>query len=300
TGYYDIYLYPSLAKAKLVDAGPEYQNPEDNPGDDPGDEPGDDPGDNPGDEPGDNPGTGDTTEAGPTVYVYNASTWTYVYLYAWADGIGDIETAWPGHMPDDVAQVGEYSYYKYNLSSAWSAGQVNLIFNQGPDGSGQTAYFPISMQPETDYFFYVSPSKAYVISDPNNWQESDFWEDNPGQGSNDEIIPGTDPTASWSVIGTIMGSNWDKDFVMTMTDIGVWEVDITYNRGEEFKLRYYGSWDSNVGMWKSDPNDEMDIAYDYGLCGNPDESKNIKLNTSGKVRLKYTTSDNKLYVTVKE
>lgn len=97
-----------------------------------------------------------------------------------------------------------------------------------------------------------------------------------------------------------MGSNWDKDFVMTQTAINVWEVDITYNRGEEFKLRYYGSWDSNEGMWKSDPNEEMDIAYDYGLCGNPDENKNIKLNTSGKIRLKYTSNDHKLYVTVKE
>ena len=224
-----------------------------------------------------------------------------MYLYGWVDGIGDVETGWPGVRPDnDIPKVGENSYYRYTLSSNWSSGPVNLIFNQGPDGSGKTADYTISMIAGESYFFYVTSSKAFIINDPYNWNPTDFEDPNPGTGSGDEIVPGTDPTASWSVIGNIMGSNWDKDFVMTQTAINVWEVDITYNRGEEFKLRYYGSWDSNEGMWKSDPNEEMDIAYDYGLCGNPDENKNIKLNTSGKIRLKYTSNDHKLYVTVKE
>lgn len=233
---------------------------------------------------------------GPTVYVFNATGWLYVWLYAWADGVGDIETAWPGRFPDnDVAQVGEYSYYKYTLTSDWSAGEINLIFNSG-DNSGQTADFTITMEDGMPYYFYVDSGKARLIPDPYDFNPADYIDD-PGPNPGDEITPGDDPTSAWSVIGHLMDTNWDKDLVMTQTDLGVWEVDITYSEGDEFKLRYYGAWDSQAGMWKDDPNESMNIEYDYGLCGDPDQNRNIKLNATGKMRLKFTPENYKFYVT---
>ena len=232
---------------------------------------------------------------GPTVYVFNATGWIYVWLYAWADAVGDIETAWPGQFPDnDVPQVGAYSYYKYTLSEAWSAGEINLIFNDG-NNSGQTDNYTISMESGKSYFFYVDSNKAKLIPDPYDFDPNDYVNPDPNPG--DEIAPGEDTANAWSVIGHLMGTDWDKDLVMTQTDLGVWEVDITYNEGDEFKLRYYGAWDSQAGMWKDDSNEAMNIEYDYGLCGDPAQNKNIKLNATGKMRLKFTPDNYKFYVT---
>lgn len=118
---------------------------------------------------------------GPTVYVFNATGWIYVWLYGWVDEIGDVETAWCGRMPDDVAQVGEFSYYKYVLSDNWSSGTVNLIFNDGT--SAQTPSYPISMQASTDYFFYVSDTKVEIIPDPYNFDPSTFEDPGPNPGN---------------------------------------------------------------------------------------------------------------------
>lgn len=134
---------------------------------------------------------------GPTVYVFNATTWIYVYLYAWADGVGSIEAEWPGHMPDDVAQVGDYSYYKYTLSEAWSAGEVNLIFNNG-ENTGQTADYPISMTGGEPYFFYVDSGKAQLIPDPTDFDPADYEGQDPG--------PSGDPATLYAYDGNGWGS----------------------------------------------------------------------------------------------
>ncbi len=50
----------------------------------------------------------------------------------------------------------------------------------------------------------------------------------------------------WTAIGTIAGSNWDKDFPMTKGDDGVWKSDvIEFHAGDEFKVRQGLSWDNN-------------------------------------------------------
>ena len=51
---------------------------------------------------------------------------------------------------------------------------------------------------------------------------------------------------AWTAIGTIAGSNWDKDFPMTKGDDGVWKSDvIEFHAGDEFKVRQGLSWDNN-------------------------------------------------------
>ena len=55
--------------------------------------------------------------------------------------------------------------------------------------------------------------------------------------------------SAWSVIGTICGSNWDKDFPMTEKEPGVWVSEpMELHAGEEFKVRQGASWDVNYGM----------------------------------------------------
>lgn len=256
-GYYDIYLYPFLAKAKLVDGGPEYP-PQGNPVSaislapnylelmegssesltltiEPADAEvksivweSSDPAvasvSQEGLVTGVAEGTATVTvtvdgfsascevtvnrespplpEEGPTVYVFNATGWIYVYLYAWADGIGDVAASWPGHMPDDVAQVGEYSYYKYNLSSDYSAGLVNLIFNGG-ENAGQTEDYPITMEGGESYFFYVDSDKAALIPDPMDFDPNDY------------VTPGPQPSNDPAILYVYNGNGWDWMYLYT-------------------------------------------------------------------------------------
>ena len=55
--------------------------------------------------------------------------------------------------------------------------------------------------------------------------------------------------AYWSVIGSICGTNWDKDFVMNEIDSNIYESEpLALNVGEDFKVRYWGSWSTNFGV----------------------------------------------------
>ena len=56
----------------------------------------------------------------------------------------------------------------------------------------------------------------------------------------DEVVNG------WTVIGTVDGSNWDKDFPMVKGDDGIWKSDaFSMAAGTEFKVRQGLSWDNN-------------------------------------------------------
>lgn len=57
-----------------------------------------------------------------------------------------------------------------------------------------------------------------------------------------------DLNGKWSVIGTINGSNWDKDFAMTGQD-GVYTLEgLEAKAGEEFKFRKDAAWDVAYGI----------------------------------------------------
>lgn len=227
---------------------------------------------------------------GPTVYIYNATGWETIYLYGWIQDLGDVDnTPWPGLGYSNFEVFNGHAFFRFDLNENWSAGEINLIFNNGNEA--QTPSYPISMTGGQSYFFYVKAGSVEAIDDPNTFDPGTT--PDPGEG----IAPGTDPTNAWSVIGHLMGTDWDTDLVMTETASGVWEVDITYAEGDAFKLRFNGSWDTQAGMWGDDPNEAMDITFDYGLNGDSNANKDIRLNAKGKMRLKFTTSDYKLYVT---
>lgn len=123
----------------------------------------------------------------------------------------------------------------------------------------------------------------------------------------------------WSVIGKLMGTNWNEDFVMTDGQDDSWSIDITYAEGDEFKFRFNGEWTYQYGMWQSDENETITadaIAATtadnktYGLADgivNDEQdihraNKNIKLPEAGDYTLRlFTYGDHAgdLYVTKK-
>ena len=78
-----------------------------------------------------------------------------------------------------------------------------------------------------------------------DWEDA---EENPSFGGQ-EVVSVKD---KWSVIGKIMGSNWNKDFVMIDGQDNSWSIDITYVLGDEFKFRFNGGWDYQYGMWNNE------------------------------------------------
>ena len=58
-------------------------------------------------------------------------------------------------------------------------------------------------------------------------------------------------TSTWSLIGTLSGSNWDRDF--EFKSAGDWHAafDVTVTATDEFKFRQNRSWDFNFGAGAS-------------------------------------------------
>ncbi len=53
----------------------------------------------------------------------------------------------------------------------------------------------------------------------------------------------------WSVIGSIEGTEWDKDFEMTKQEDGTWKSDaLMLEKDNELKCRADGAWDLNIGV----------------------------------------------------
>ena len=96
----------------------------------------------------------------------------------------------------------------------------------------------------------------------------------------------------WAIVGTIMGTNWDEDIMMSNTSDNTWQIDIYYQAGEEFKFRYNHSWDDNktIGAKKSDSGSDyvsIDLGTDkvlkyndYSYDGEASGAKNMRINGS--------------------
>lgn len=104
------------------------------------------------------------------------------------------------------------------------------------------------------------------------------WED-----AADEITY-TDITEQWSVIGNIQGTSWDTDFVMVEgATPGVLEAEITYQAGQEFKLRKAAAWDLSAGL-KDGVATVGDEAWDGFLTTS---DNNIKLAAAGVYKITF-------------
>ena len=106
--------------------------------------------------------------------------------------------------------------------------------------------------------------------------------------------------SSWSLIGTVQGSNWDTDFEMTPTvlsfsdgnPIAAFKVQFNYNTGEEFKIRYNREWYYNYGSYDQDGYMDTGSFYDALRGG-----YNMKLTESGTFNLYYLPTYQLFFVT---
>ena len=88
-----------------------------------------------------------------------------------------------------------------------------------------------------------------------------------------------DLNGAWSVIGTVGGSNWDKDFVMTAGQDGWYSVEgIEAAAGSEFKFRRDGKWDLAYGL-DATAAVPLDKEFDVNTKGGNDT--NLKLEAEG-------------------
>lgn len=93
----------------------------------------------------------------------------------------------------------------------------------------------------------------------------------PGNGMMD--IEKASETLDLSLVGSIYGSNWDKDFPMDAIMLQNGEgagfpvfcyIGLEYKAGQEFKIRYHGEWDLNYGNASNEPVKEYcDLQRDW-------------------------------------
>ncbi len=111
----------------------------------------------------------------------------------------------------------------------------------------------------------------------------------------------------WYAIGTIYGTDntigaWSNDFPMTYNADGSWAITINYDesiatpsQGLGLKFRKFNSttddgnkWDTQYGMWASDPSTYMNIDFDYNLATAANGNKNIRFEMAGNYTLTLT------------
>ena len=101
------------------------------------------------------------------------------------------------------------------------------------------------------------------------------------------------PSDTWSVIGSVSGTTWNKDFYMT-NDEGVWvSEELEFTESSEFKLRFNNSWaDADcIG------GEEDGIKLAAGVPVVPvHPGKNLKVETPGKYHVVYDTNKGIVYL----
>ena len=180
------------------------------------------------------------------------------------------------------------SVYTFALASAFNfeAGKVATasLTLEGQGGGGSTVGDAVN-------FGFSVTDWAAVATEPN------FGQDNVAMG------------AYWYAVGCLYTddntlSAWAKDFPMTyMGKSGtdeIWTITVNYDETMAvnpadvgFKLRKFSDsdtdkWANQLGMWSTDPNDTMNIAYDYGLANSTDGNKNIRFDAAGNYTLTLT------------
>ena len=94
---------------------------------------------------------------------------------------------------------------------------------------------------------------------------------------------------TWAVIGSVKGTSWDTDLTMTETSEGsnVWEITLTLNQGEQFKLRQGGGWNVQAGV-ANEKTGATTSGYYVRLQDGSDEPGNIVVETTGTYVIRLT------------
>ena len=177
------------------------------------------------------------------IYLLNNSTWTKPYFYAYAAG-GALQPygAWPGTYASGTKQYGDYTWTYWEASGFNGINGINLILNNNGveqyPATDETDPLWSNLTILNTLYFTWDGKKLTQVEDPNNPGVT-------GKGiTPDEVKFGS---SSWTIIGTVGGTNWDTDFPMDTE--GYWEVarEVEIGSGEMFKFRQNRSWTINFG-----------------------------------------------------
>ncbi len=177
------------------------------------------------------------------IYVLNNSTWSKPYMYAYV-GSGELQPygAWPGTYAAGTKQFGDYTWTYWEASGFSGINGINLILsNNGADqypAPDTTDELWSNLTILNTLFFVWDGTTLTQVEDPANPGVT-------GKGKEPDVVKFG--SSSWTLIGTLEGTNWDTDFPMDTE--GYWEVarEVTVASGEMFKFRQNRSWGSNLG-----------------------------------------------------
>ncbi|MBR6456999.1 MAG: hypothetical protein IKS71_00230 [Bacteroidales bacterium] len=231
-GTYDLYLHPTYSLLYVEEAGATFSH-------------------------GDAVPSAQTSE-NVRIYVLNNSSWTKPYMYAYV-GSGELQPygGWPGTYASGTKQIGEYTWTYWEASGFNGVGNVNLILNnngavQHP-AQNETEPLWSGLTIMNTLYFTWDGTTVTQVEDPSAPGVS-------GKGIEpDEMKFGS---SSWTIIGTLGGTNWDYDFPMNTE--GYWEIarEVSIAAGEQFKFRQNRGWDVNLGCGEYSETGATNVALD--------------------------------------
>ena len=187
-----------------------------------------------------------------------ASTWTVI------GALSNYDISWNGDLPmitdgkTHVAQGVKLSAddeFKFRKDKAWDV-------NMGGEFGGLGSEFTVTQDGAN---IKVGADGIYdLILDPNG--SATIVETLGGGVSNKIGGDEPDKPQMWSLIGTLDGSAWDKDFDMSNTTGDIWVIrSVKVLASDEFKIRADHDWGQNVGGPEENSSSTIDPANPYGV-----------------------------------
>ncbi|MBR4519100.1 MAG: SusE domain-containing protein, partial [Victivallales bacterium] len=186
--------------------------------------------------------------------------------------VGNI-TGWGGDRADYIMyksgdfyavkgiELKEDSQFKIRYSSGWDVNRgapgdvepfkvdAGSVVEATPNGKN----LGVNVAGKYDIYYNAAEEKLYVMGEGND----------PSGAVTPEPPTPEKPTA-WSIVGTIEGSSWGKDFDLTNTEGDIWKYEgLTVTDTDEFKIRANHDWGTSVGG----PEENEDSGIDP--AGNP-------------------------------
>lgn len=186
--------------------------------------------------------------------------------------VGNI-TGWGGDRADYIMyksgdfyavkgiELNEDSQFKIRYNSDWAVNRgapgdvepFKMDAGSVVDATQNGKNLGVNVAGKYDIYYNAAEEKLYVMGEGND----------PSGAVTPEPPTPEKPTA-WSIIGTIGGSSWGKDFDLTNTEGDIWKYEgLTVTDTDEFKIRANHDWGTSVGG----PEENEDSGIDP--VGNP-------------------------------
>ena len=187
------------------------------------------------------------TNAGTITVSEHVSGWSLIGVInedtSWSVDVDMVETS-PGLWVSPVVTInGEF---KIRFNKDWDV-------NRG--GKLQSLDLPFAVENNGDNITVPTPGEKYVVT----------------YYAAAEAVVVQSVSNSWSLIGQVDGSNWDKDIIMHKTGETTWSAACKVSG--EYKLRFGADWSVNRGA--SGAMAPLDGYYSYGLAA---DGANLKLD----------------------